>query len=212
MLATSSSISKDPRQPPMQSPAPAPSPTADTNAQRVENGPILSQNFEMKHQPEPSAVLSQLAQRQQQSSILPTTEPLGLSQTHAPQAPTPPGQESSGLPVREGSSPGSKLSGLELSITDPPQRQLKNQRRRAPLPSKIPSSAVEMPGSADISGLNVQFGALDFGSEAGSVTADSQTELVREHASALAQVAMPALAAVPVQQAQSSMFPTSGPV
>ncbi|XP_047237826.1 ubiquitin-associated protein 2-like isoform X2 [Girardinichthys multiradiatus] len=212
MLATSSSISKDPRQPPMQSPAPAPSPTADTNTQRVENGPILSQNFEMKHQPEPSAVLSQLAQRQQQSSILPTTEPLGLSQTHAPQAPTPPGQESSGLPVREGSSLGSKLSGLELSITDPPQRQLKNQRRRAPLPSKIPSSAVEMPGSADISGLNVQFGALDFGSEAGSVTADSQTELVREHASALAQVAMPALAAVPVQQAQSSMFPTSGPV
>ncbi|XP_043087742.1 ubiquitin-associated protein 2-like, partial [Puntigrus tetrazona] len=29
----------------------------------------------------------------------------------------------------------------------------------------IPSSAVEMPGSADVSGLNVQFGALDFGSE-----------------------------------------------
>lgn len=46
----------------------------------------------MKHQPEPSAVLSQLAQRQQQqSSILPTAEPLGLSQTHAPQVPIPPG-------------------------------------------------------------------------------------------------------------------------
>ncbi|TRY60181.1 hypothetical protein DNTS_003792, partial [Danionella cerebrum] len=29
----------------------------------------------------------------------------------------------------------------------------------------IPSSAVEMPGSADVSGLNVQFGALDFESE-----------------------------------------------
>lgn len=46
----------------------------------------------MKLQPEPSAVLSQLAQRQQQSSILPTTEPLGLSQLHAPQVPTPPGR------------------------------------------------------------------------------------------------------------------------
>ncbi|XP_016524942.1 ubiquitin-associated protein 2-like isoform X2 [Poecilia formosa] len=212
MLATSGGVSKDPGQPPMQSPAPAASPTPDSKAQRVENGPIGSQNLEMKHQPEPSAVLSQLAQRQQQSSILPTTEPLGLSQPHAPQAPTPPGQESSGLPVRDGSSPGSKQSGLDLSISDPPQRQLKTQRRRAPLPSKIPSSAVEMPGSADISGLNVQFGALDFSSEAGSVTADSQAELAREHSSTLVQTTMPAPAAVPTQQAQNSMFPKSGPV
>ncbi|XP_043968533.1 ubiquitin-associated protein 2-like isoform X1 [Gambusia affinis] len=212
MLATSGGISKDPGQPPMQSPAPAASPAADTKAQRVENGPIGSQNLEMKHQPEPSAVLSQLAQRQQQSSILPTTEPLGLSQPHAPQVPTPPGQESSGLPVRDGSSPGSKQSGLDLSISDPPQRQLKTQRRRAPLPSKIPSSAVEMPGSADISGLNVQFGALDFSSEAGGVTADSQAELAREHSSTLVQTTMPAPAAVPTQQAQNSMFPKSGSV
>ncbi|XP_032433572.1 LOW QUALITY PROTEIN: ubiquitin-associated protein 2-like [Xiphophorus hellerii] len=212
MLATSGAVSKDPGQPSMQTPAPAASPTADTKVQRVENGPIGSQNLEMKHQPEPSAVLSQLAQRQQQSSILPTTEPLGLSQPHAPQAPTPPGQESSGLPVRDGSSPGSKQSGLDLSISDPPQRQLKTQRRRAPLPSKIPSSAVEMPGSADISGLNVQFGALDFSSEAGSVTADSQAELAREHSSTLVQTTMPAPAAVPTQQAQNSMFPKSGPV
>lgn len=69
-----------------------------------------------------------------------------------------------------------------------------------------------MPGSADISGLNVQFGALDFGSEAGSVTADSQTELAREHTSTLAQTNMPAPAAVPTQQVQNSMFPKSGHV
>lgn len=30
---------------------------------------------------------------------------------------------------------------------------------------QIPSTAVEMPGSADVPGLNLQFGALDFGSE-----------------------------------------------
>lgn len=30
---------------------------------------------------------------------------------------------------------------------------------------KIPASAVEMPGSADVTALNVQFGALEFGSE-----------------------------------------------
>lgn len=31
--------------------------------------------------------------------------------------------------------------------------------------SQIPAMAVEMPGSTDISGLNLQFGALQFGSE-----------------------------------------------
>lgn len=30
---------------------------------------------------------------------------------------------------------------------------------------QIPATPVEMPGSADISGLNLQFGALQFGSE-----------------------------------------------
>lgn len=35
----------------------------------------------------------------------------------------------------------------------------------AALPFQIPASAVEMPGSADVTGLNVQFGALEFGSE-----------------------------------------------
>ncbi len=30
---------------------------------------------------------------------------------------------------------------------------------------QIPAMAVEMPGSTDISGLNLQFGALQFGSE-----------------------------------------------
>ncbi|XP_014219621.1 protein lingerer-like, partial [Copidosoma floridanum] len=48
------------------------------------------------------------------------------------------------------------------------QRQIKN-RPRLPPPSKIPSSAVEMPGdtlSNSISFLDVQFGALEFGSDA----------------------------------------------
>ncbi|XP_017269379.1 ubiquitin-associated protein 2 isoform X2 [Kryptolebias marmoratus] len=210
---TSSNVPKEAGLPPTQSPAPAPSPSADAKAQRVENGPVMSQTLEMKLQPEPSAVLSQLAQRQQQSSILTTAEPLGLSQTHAPQVPTPPGHESSTPPVRDGASPGGKQSGLEFSITEAPQRQLKTQRRRAPPPSKIPSSAVEMPGSADMSGLNVQFGALDFGSEAGSVATDvSQTELSRDHNPALAQTNMPPPAAVPTQHQQSSIFPKPGGV
>uniref|UniRef100_A0A3Q1F1S7 Ubiquitin-associated protein 2-like n=1 Tax=Acanthochromis polyacanthus TaxID=80966 RepID=A0A3Q1F1S7_9TELE len=209
---SNSSVSTDAGPPPMQSPAPAPSPSADIKAQRVENGPVTAQHYntvEMKLQPEPSMVLSQLAQRQQQSSILPTTEPLGLSQSHAPQAPTPPGHESTVPPVRDGASPGMKLPGLEPPIIEPPQRQLKTQRRRAPPPSKIPSSAVEMPGSADISGLNVQFGALDFGSEAGSETVEmAQTELSREHT----PVQAPAAMSVPTQQPQSSLFSKPGAV
>lgn len=46
------------------------------------------------------------------------------------------------------------------------------QRPRVPPPSKIPSSAVEMPGDAVNSGigfLDVQFGALEFGSDSSSL-------------------------------------------
>ncbi|CAN9513175.1 unnamed protein product [Ophioblennius macclurei] len=209
MLAptSSSTVPKDTAPSAVQIPAPAPSPSAEIKAQRVENGTVTAQHVEMKIQPEPSAVLSQLAQRQ--STILPTTEPLGLSQPHAPQVPTPPGHESSVSAARDGASPGVKLPGLEASIAEAPQRQLKTQRRRAPPPSKIPSSAVEMPGSADIPGLNVQFGALDFGSEAGGSTADmAPTELTRELTPTQAPTAMP----VPTQQPQGSLFSKPGPV
>ncbi|XP_041793003.1 ubiquitin-associated protein 2-like isoform X1 [Chelmon rostratus] len=209
---SNSSVSKDAGTPPIQNPAPASSPSVEVKAQRIENGPVPGQNLEMKLQPEPSAVLSQLTQRQQQS-ILPTTEPLGLSQLHAPQVPTPPGHESSIPPVRDGASPGVKLPGMEPPITEAPQRQLKTQRRRVPPPSKIPSSAVEMPGSTDISGLNVQFGALDFGSEAGSGTVDvAQTESAREQAPAqvAAPAPMPVPTAIPTQQPQSSLFSKPG--
>ncbi|XP_071339152.1 ubiquitin-associated protein 2-like isoform X4 [Trachinotus anak] len=213
--SSSSSVSKDAGLPLMQSPAPASSPSMDIKAQRVDNGPVPGQHMEIKLQPEPSAVLSQLAQRQQQPTILPTTESLGLSQSHAPQVPTPPGHESSVPPVRDGASPGVKLPGMEPPITEPPQRQLKTQRRRVPPPSKIPSSAVEMPGSADISGLNVQFGALDFGSEAVSGTVEiAQMELAREQAPAQASAPAPMSTptAVPTQQPQSSLFSKPGSV
>ncbi|XP_034727742.1 ubiquitin-associated protein 2-like isoform X2 [Etheostoma cragini] len=207
-LATASSISvpKDAGPPSLQNSAPAFSPSVEVKAQRVENGPVTAHHMEMKLQPEPSAVLSQLAQRQQQSSILPTTEPPGLS--HAPQVPTPPGHESSVPHMRDGVSPGVKLPGMEPSVTEPPQRQLKTQRRRVPPLSKIPSSAVEMPGSADIPGLNVQFGALDFGSEAGSGTGDMAQTSARERAQVQgpAPVPMSLPTAVPTHQPQTSLF------
>lgn len=58
-----------------------------------------------------------------------------------------------------------------MTYTLQPQRPTK-QRPRVPPPSKIPSSAVEMPGDAVNSGigfLDVQFGALEFGSDSSSL-------------------------------------------
>ncbi|EPY86589.1 ubiquitin associated protein 2-like isoform 1 [Camelus ferus] len=79
-------------------------------------------------------------------------------------APPPP---SSPLPSKSTSapqmSPGS--SDNQSSSPQPAQQKLKQQKKKASLTSKIPALAVEMPGSADISGLNLQFGALQFGSE-----------------------------------------------
>ncbi|XP_030229592.1 ubiquitin-associated protein 2 isoform X2 [Gadus morhua] len=181
-----------------------PSPSMDVKAQRMDNGPLSAHHLELKSQPEPSAVLSQLSQRQQQS-VLPAPEPSVPSLQHAPQVPTQPGHESSLPPARDGASPGVK--GMDPPISEPPQRQMKTQKRRIPLPSKIPSSAVEMPGSTEMSGLNVQFGALDFGSEAGAGSGDMcQAESARDAATPSAHMS------VPTQQSQNSLFSKPGPV
>ncbi|XP_033980467.1 ubiquitin-associated protein 2-like isoform X1 [Trematomus bernacchii] len=45
------------------------------------------------------------------------------------------------------------------------QHKLKQQKKRTSISTKIPAMAVEMPGSTDMLGLNLQFGAFQFGSE-----------------------------------------------
>uniref|UniRef100_A0A8C9WLS9 Ubiquitin associated protein 2a n=1 Tax=Scleropages formosus TaxID=113540 RepID=A0A8C9WLS9_SCLFO len=126
---------------------------------------------DFKTQPEPSLVLSQLTQRQQNSlsqarpgspPTLPATSTPGFESFSKPQDTSPP---------HNGPSTVGKLLGLSTGAAAPQpataqHRQMKTQKRKIPPTSKIPSSAVEMPGSADVSGLNVQFGALDFGPEA----------------------------------------------
>ncbi|XP_056154082.1 ubiquitin-associated protein 2-like isoform X2 [Lampris incognitus] len=67
---------------------------------------------------------------------------------------------SMGHHVSPGSSDAQGSSPLPLQ-----QHKLKQQKKRTSISTKIPAMAVEMPGSADISGLNLQFGALQFGSE-----------------------------------------------
>ncbi|XP_051508596.1 ubiquitin-associated protein 2b isoform X1 [Myxocyprinus asiaticus] len=115
--------------------------------------PVTTVHMDLKSLPDPSPILSQLTQHQ--NSAL-QSDLLAQARDSAP------------LPPYDG--PSTSLNPLSEPVsttTEPPQaKNIRPQRRRAPPPSKIPSSAVEMPGSTDVSGLNVQFGALDFGSEA----------------------------------------------
>ncbi|XP_043390905.1 ubiquitin-associated protein 2-like isoform X32 [Chelonia mydas] len=88
-------------------------------------------------------------------------QPVVTASTTAPPPPSSP-LPSKTNPVPQ-MSPGS--SDNQSSSPQPVQQKLKQQKKKASLTSKIPALAVEMPGSADISGLNLQFGALQFGSE-----------------------------------------------
>ncbi|XP_076845177.1 ubiquitin-associated protein 2b isoform X2 [Brachyhypopomus gauderio] len=116
--------------------------------------PVTVTHLDLKSQPDPSPILSQLTQHQ---------NPTLLSDLPAQgRDPTPP------LPPCDAPSPALKPLGevVAPTLVELPQpKHIRPQRRRLPPPSKIPSSAVEMPGSADMSALNVQFGALDFASE-----------------------------------------------
>ncbi|XP_007429367.1 ubiquitin-associated protein 2 isoform X1 [Python bivittatus] len=145
-------------------------PTSSWDVKSSTSQPSILSHFDFKSQPEPSPVLSQLTQRQQQQQqqqppLAATAPPPGL-EYFAPQKAQEP------LPV-DSCAAGSKT--LPLSSLSPEsqvvpahqtqQKQIKPSKRRMPPASKIPSSAVEMPGSTDVSGLNVQFGALEFGLE-----------------------------------------------
>ncbi|XP_042311351.1 ubiquitin-associated protein 2 isoform X2 [Sceloporus undulatus] len=127
--------------------------------------PSMLTQFDFKSQPEPSPVLSQLTQRQQQQQPASAAPPPGLESFTSHKA-----RESS--PVDTSIAVSKMLHLPSLSVDSQPtpahqtqQKQVKPPKRRIPPVSKIPSSAVEMPGSTDVSGLNVQFGALEFGLE-----------------------------------------------
>ncbi|XP_048476330.1 ubiquitin-associated protein 2-like isoform X3 [Rhincodon typus] len=119
--------------------------------------PSALSHFELKSQTE-SSVHSAFSQRQSYSNssmmevFIPSKQP-----TAAPNSPL---QSKAGTTQ---ASPGA--SENQSSSPQPAQQKLKPQKKKASIASKIPSSAVEMPASADIAGLNLQFGALQFGSE-----------------------------------------------
>ncbi|XP_063755249.1 ubiquitin-associated protein 2-like isoform X2 [Eleginops maclovinus] len=134
------------------------------------SAPSLGQ-YDMKTQPE-SAVHSPFTKRQPYqtatSSMLDVFLPPSSSSSPSPHAVPPPASSlpkmaaipSLGQQVSPSSSDAQGSSPLPLQ-----QHKLKQQKKRTSISTKIPAMAVEMPGSSDMSGIKLQFGALQFGSE-----------------------------------------------
>ncbi|NXM37261.1 UBAP2 protein, partial [Oxyruncus cristatus] len=126
---------------------------------------VLSQ-FDFKSQPEPSPVLSQLTQRQQQQIQVVPVPPPGLESSSSQiklREPSPVDTSTAVSKILQ--LPTISMNNQAVTVHQTQQKQLKPPKRRITPASKIPVSAVEMPGSSDVTGLNVQFGALEFGSE-----------------------------------------------
>ncbi|XP_010741590.2 ubiquitin-associated protein 2a [Larimichthys crocea] len=157
-------------------PVPPPS-SSSWDIKASESNTSLSSQFsrEFGLQPEPSLVLSQLVHRHTGPSLPLARQHSPPSQQQAPAASASPAPQHTSTPAQAGPvmvaagakppAPGAGLDPQGSSIPQQQRVQLKGQKRRIPPTSKIPSTAVEMPGSADVPGLNLQFGALDFGSE-----------------------------------------------
>ncbi|XP_069633868.1 ubiquitin-associated protein 2-like isoform X9 [Haliaeetus albicilla] len=125
---------------------------------------VLSQ-FDFKSQPEPSPVLSQLTQRQQQQTQAVPVPPPGLESFSQIKLREPSPVDTSTAVSKMLQLPTISMDNQAVTAHQTQQKQIKPPKRRITPASKIPASAVEMPGSADVTGLNVQFGALEFGSE-----------------------------------------------
>uniref|UniRef100_A0A8C7VJ33 Ubiquitin associated protein 2a n=1 Tax=Oncorhynchus mykiss TaxID=8022 RepID=A0A8C7VJ33_ONCMY len=175
---------------------------------------------DFKLQPEPSLVLSQLAQKHGAPSL-----PIARQPSPA-QSPSPiQGPPLATIGAKPAHSAGPDTQGSN-SLQQHRVPQLKAQKRRIPPTSKIPSSAVEMPGTADVPGLNVQFGALDFGSEAAlpdfgpvetcvtggsresTPAPQSQTNLYSNHLSTPLSVTLPLSSSEPVYHSPSVPMPS----
>uniref|UniRef100_A0A8D0FHX6 Uncharacterized protein n=1 Tax=Strix occidentalis caurina TaxID=311401 RepID=A0A8D0FHX6_STROC len=126
---------------------------------------VLNQ-FDFKSQPEPSPVLSQLTQRQQQQTQAIPVPPPGLESFSSQVKLCEPSPIDTSTAVSKMLQlPTISMDNQAVTAHQTQQKQIKPPKRRIAPASKIPASAVEMPGSTDVTGLNVQFGALEFGSE-----------------------------------------------
>ncbi|XP_054277627.1 protein lingerer isoform X2 [Macrosteles quadrilineatus] len=126
--------------------------------------------------PAQSQYLSQLTQQSSDYKAMTQSQP--QPQQYPTTYPAPPSVAySSSYGVNTNSYSSSLQDGTSAPSTQPLPARTKPQKPRVPPPSKIPSSAVEMPpGDAiAVAMLDVQFGAMEFGSD--SSTLDTSTSL-----------------------------------
>ncbi|XP_034725791.1 ubiquitin-associated protein 2a isoform X1 [Etheostoma cragini] len=197
--------------------APVPPPSSSSWDIKLSESTSLSSQFsrEFGLQPEPSLVLSQLVQRHTGPSLPLARQPSPPSQQQTPPASASPAPHHTSSPAQTGlvmavtgAKPPAPGTGLDPQGGSTPQQQraqFKAPKRRIPPTSKIPSTAVEMPGSADIPGLNLQFGALDFGSE----SAMPEFGVVDKCASAASRESTPAPCPAPPLNGAGTLSQTS---
>ncbi|XP_072777987.1 ubiquitin-associated protein 2 isoform X4 [Taeniopygia guttata] len=175
---------------------------------------VLSQ-FDFKSQPEPSPVLSQLTQQQQQMQVVPVPPPGLESSSSQVKLQQPSSVDTSTAVSKILQLPTISMDNQAVTVHQTHQKQIKPPKRRITPASKIPSSAVEMPGSADITGLNVQFGALEFGSEPtlpefGSTSSSENTNQATNNSLYSKSVNDPLNTSLPISNtAQDSTYTTS---
>uniref|UniRef100_A0A4W4EPM2 UBA domain-containing protein n=1 Tax=Electrophorus electricus TaxID=8005 RepID=A0A4W4EPM2_ELEEL len=121
-----------------------------------------------KRQPYQPASTASMMDAYLQEKVLPPSTASSLPSHSSPSASL--AQTVSASHPKPSSTPSQQMSpGPADPLASSPlplqQHKLKQQKKRTAITTKIPALAVEMPGSADISGLNLQFGALQFGSE-----------------------------------------------
>ncbi|KAM6293973.1 ubiquitin-associated protein 2-like isoform 1-T1 [Aegotheles albertisi] len=176
---------------------------------------VLSQ-FDFKSQPEPSRVLSQLTQRQQQQTQAVPVPPPGLESFSSQvklHEPSP--VDTSTAVSKMLQLPTISLDNQAVTAHQTQQKQIKPPKRRITPASKIPASAVEMPGSADVTGLNVQFGALEFGSEPalpelGSTSSSENTSQITNNSLYSKSINDPLNTSLPISNTvQESTYTTS---
>ncbi|KPP79270.1 ubiquitin-associated protein 2-like [Scleropages formosus] len=114
-----------------------------------------------------SSVASSMIDAFLQEKVPPSSVASSLHPQTAPAPTAPPALPLSKPPAAVSGQQMSPVSSDNQSSSPQPlqQHKLKQQKKRTSISTKIPALAVEMPGTADISGLNLQFGALQFGSE-----------------------------------------------
>ncbi|XP_068031701.1 ubiquitin-associated protein 2-like isoform X5 [Anomalospiza imberbis] len=170
---------------------------------------VLSQ-FDLKSQPQPSPVLIHLTQQQQQQTQTAPVPPPGLQSFSQVKLHKPLPVDTSTAVSKMLQLPTISMDNPEVTAHQTQQKQIKPPKRRITPASKIPASAVEMPGSADVIGLNVQFGSEPMLTEFGSTSSSENTSQATNNSLYSKSVNDPLNTSLPISNTvQESTYTTS---